>query len=153
MSGSINRGPTLRTSDTSRETWNAISCSAGNGRRHESIAGGSVSSGSVRMPSTAGSRMAGNVSTAYCLLPTAYCLLPIAYCLLRQANHRAQRLTTLHASEGILHVAQTDGFGDQLVELEDAVPVPVGQHGEIARGQGIAVPPHMNGPTHVEEPR
>ena len=55
-------------------------------------------------------------------------------------DYRAEHLAALHLMEGLLHVADADGLGDEPVKVEAALHVELDEHGEVAGGQAVAVP-------------
>src|SRR5438046_5376687 len=57
-----------------------------------------------------------------------------------QGNDAPQYLAATHLGEGLFHVAQADGLGDELVQRQAAGQVQVDQHREIAAGQAVSVP-------------
>ena len=55
-------------------------------------------------------------------------------------DYRAEHLAALHLMEGLLHVADADGLGDEPVEVEAALHVKLDEHGEVTGGQAVPVP-------------
>src|SRR5947209_15259819 len=70
-----------------------------------------------------------------------------------ELDHGAQGLAVVHGVESILRVPQADAPAHDLVELELAHQVPVGEQGKVARGEAVAVPADAQGPSTAKKVR
>ena len=66
-------------------------------------------------------------------------------------HHRSQDLAEFHLVERILYLIDRDGFGDVPVEVQTAGQIEVDQHGEVPRGQAVAVPGGLESASSAEE--
>ena len=56
-----------------------------------------------------------------------------------------------HPREGVLDLVDPDGLGDEAVEVELSVQVEVHEHGEVPRGEAVAVPARLQRAAAAEE--
>ena len=66
-------------------------------------------------------------------------------------DDRAQHLAALHAGEGVLDLVDADGLADEAVEVEPSGQVEVDEHGEVPRGEAVAVPARLQRAAAAEE--